>query len=230
MTVQLAPSILAADFLNLSADVEVVNANADIFHLDIMDGIFVPNISFGFPVVDAIAVKATKPLDVHLMIARPWLYFERFAKSGASMISFHLETAIKEKKDIHGLLNDLKSLGVRAGLAINPDVPVEELFPYLQKVDFLLLMSVFAGFGGQKFIPESTMRISALRRELIHRGLPDVHVEVDGGIGLHNAKETVRAGADILVAGSSIFGAEDPSAACKEFKSLFSDLEAVNNF
>lgn len=218
MAVQLAPSILAADFLNLAAGVDIVNNHADIFHLDVMDGILVPNLSFGFPVVDAIAKRAQKPMDVHLMIVKPWNYFERFAKSGAAMISFHLEAARRDGKDASVLLGDLKKLGVKAGLAINPDVPVEDLFPYLQDADFILIMSVFAGFGGQKFIPESLGRISALKAELERRGLNDVKIEVDGGVGVGNAAELVKAGADILVAGSSVFGAADPAAACKALR------------
>lgn len=218
MAVQLAPSILAADFLNLAAGVDIVNNHADIFHLDVMDGILVPNLSFGFPVVDAIAKRAQKPMDVHLMIVKPWNYFERFAKSGAAMISFHLEAARRDGKDASVLLGDLKKLGVKAGLAINPDVPVEDLFPYLQDADFILIMSVFAGFGGQKFIPESLGRIAALKAELERRGLNDVKIEVDGGVGVGNAAELVKAGADILVAGSSVFGAADPAAACKALR------------
>lgn len=218
MAVQLAPSMLAADFLNLSAGVEIVNKHADIFHLDVMDGILVPNLSFGFPVVDAIAKKAEKPLDVHLMIVKPWNYFQRFAKSGASMISFHLEAARLDGKNPSALLQELKGLGVKAGLAINPDIPVEDLYPYLQDADFILIMSVFAGFGGQKFMPESIDRIATLRKELDKRGLKDVKIEVDGGVGAGNAAALSQAGAEILVAGSSVFRAEDPAAACAAIK------------
>lgn len=218
MAVQLAPSMLAADFLNLSAGVEIVNKYADIFHLDVMDGILVPNLSFGFPVVDAIAKKAEKPLDVHLMIVKPWNYFERFAKSGADMISFHLEAARLDGKDPNALLRDIKALGVKAGLAINPDIPVEDLYPYLEEADFILIMSVFAGFGGQKFIPESLERIATLKAELDRRGLDKVRIEVDGGVGAGNAGALVKAGAEILVAGSSVFRAENPAEACAAIK------------
>ena len=206
---QIAPSMLAADFLHLAGDVALVNAHADIFHLDVMDGTFVPNISFGFPVIDAIASQAEKPLDVHLMIVEPWKYIPRVAKSGAAMVSFHLEAAGERTADT---LAEARALGMKAGLAINPDVPVESLFPYLERVDFILIMSVFAGFGGQKFIPESLERIATLRAEIIRRGL-SVQIEVDGGVSPANASDLRAAGAEILVAGSSVFGAPDPAAA-----------------
>ncbi len=208
--VQIAPSILAADFLHLEKDVETVNAYADIFHLDIMDGTFVPNISFGFPVVEAIARKAEKPLDVHLMIVHPEKYVERFAQAGAAMISFHYEAA---REQTAAILEQIRSLGVKAGLVINPDCPVQEIFPYLGQVDFVLLMSVFAGFGGQKFIPESLERIRAVRAQLDLLGHPEVPIEVDGGIGPANAAAVVAAGASILVAGSSVFKAPSPAEA-----------------
>ena len=159
----IAPSILAADFLHLAKDVETVNAHADIFHLDIMDGTFVPNISFGFPVVEAIAREAKKPMDVHLMIVHPEKYVERFAKTGAAMISFHYEAA-KEGSD--AVIDLIHSFGVKAGIVINPDCPVESIFPYLGKVDYVLLMSVFAGFGGQSFIEDTYARIRAVKAEI----------------------------------------------------------------
>ena len=205
--IQIAPSILAADFLHLEKDVEIVNRYADIFHLDVMDGVFVPNISFGFPVIEAIAKKAEKPLDVHLMIVEPEKYAERFAKIGASMISFHLNAT----EDPAAVLRDIRSLGVKAGLVINPDIPVESLYPYLKDADFILLMSVFAGFGGQKFIEDTYVRIRTLREEIARQGL-DLPIEVDGGVGPSNAKALIEAGAEILVAGSAVFKAEDPGA------------------
>ena len=208
--IQIAPSILSADFLHLEKDVELVNREADLFHLDIMDGSFVPNISFGFPVVEAIAKAARKPLDVHLMIVHPEKYVERFAKAGASMLSFHYETALEESGAI---LEQIRALGVKAGIVINPDCPVQKIFPYLDKADFVLLMSVFAGFGGQKFIPESLERIAAVRAELDRRGRNDVPIEVDGGIGPENAATVRKAGAGILVAGSAVFKAPDPAQA-----------------
>jgi len=213
--IQIAPSILSADFLHLEKDVELVNRHADLFHLDIMDGTFVPNISFGFPVVEAIAQKARKPLDVHLMIVHPEKYVERFAKAGAALISFHYETAQEQTGSI---LEQIQNLGVKAGLVINPDCPVQAIFPYLKQVDFVLLMSVFAGFGGQKFIPESLERIRAVRAELDRIGRPDVPIEVDGGIGPANAADVVAAGASILVAGSSVFKAANPVDAIENMR------------
>lgn len=209
----LAPSILSASFLFLSKDVEWVNKHADLFHLDIMDGSFVPNISFGFPVVEAIAKAAEKPLDVHLMIVHPEKYVERFARTGARMISFHYEAARENTGDI---IRQIQALGVQAGIAFNPDCPVEDIFPYLDQVDFVLLMSVFAGFGGQKFIPDSLERIRRVREELDRIGRGEVPIEVDGGIGPGNALDVVKAGASILVAGSSIFGVPDRNLAARQ--------------
>ena len=208
--VKIAPSMLSADFLHLEKDVEMVNEYADLFHLDIMDGTFVPNISFGFPVVEAIAKLARKPLDVHLMIVHPEKYVERFAKAGAQYISFHYEAALEESEAIIG---QIQNLGVKAGIVINPDCPVEAIFPLLPKVDFVLIMSVFAGFGGQKFIPESLDRVRAVRAELDRLGRKDVPVEIDGGVGPANAAEIIRAGAEILVAGSSVFKSANPKEA-----------------
>ena len=207
--------MLSADFLHLEKDVDLVNRHADIFHLDIMDGTFVPNISFGFPVVEAIARAAEKPLDVHLMIVHPEKYVDRFAKAGAQMISFHYETAKEESADI---IAQIQASGVQAGIVINPDCPVEAIFPLLPKVDFVLLMSVFAGFGGQKFIPETIGRIQAVRAELDRIGRKEVPIEVDGGIGPENAEEVVKAGAEILVAGSSVFKADDPAKAIRSMR------------
>ena len=199
--------MLAADFLHLEKDVEIVNRYADIFHLDVMDGVFVPNISFGFPVIEAIAGKAEKPMDVHLMIVEPEKYVERFAKLGVSMISFHLNAT----SDPSAVLKQIRSYGVKAGLLINPDIPVESLYPYLADADFVLLMSVFAGFGGQKFIEETYDRARNLKAEIIRQGL-DLELEVDGGVSTTNAKALAEAGFNILVAGSAVFKAEDPAA------------------
>lgn len=211
--VQIAPSMLAADFLHLEKDVQTVNAHADLFHLDVMDGVFVPNISFGFPVIEAIARIAEKPLDVHLMIVRPENYVERFAKVGAEMISFHLNAT----ENPAAVLAQIHSYGVKAGLVINPDLPVESLFPYLKDTDFILLMSVFAGFGGQKFIESTYERVRVLKAEIDRQGL-SVPIQVDGGVSADNAKALVEAGAEILVAGSAVFKAEDPAAVIKAMK------------
>ena len=204
--VQIAPSMLAADFLHLEKDVEMVNANADLFHLDIMDGVFVPNISYGFPVVEAIAKIARKPLDTHLMIIEPEKYVEKFVKAGSSMVSFHLNAT----KEPDAVLAKIRECGAKAGLVINPDIPVESLFPHLRNCDYVMLMSVYAGFGGQKFIEETYGRIKALRAEIDAQGL-DIHLEVDGGVSASNAAELIGSGADILVAGSAVFKAEDPA-------------------
>lgn len=212
-----APSILSADFLHLDKDVEMVNASADMFHLDVMDGTFVPNLSFGFPVVEAIAGKAAIPMDIHLMIVHPEKYLERFAATGAAMISFHLEAAEQEGSDPKDLLGTLRSLGVQAGLAVNPDVPVEKLFPFVGYADFFLIMSVFAGFGGQKFIEDTYCRVRTLKDELVRQGSPAL-IEVDGGVSADNAAAVSAAGADILVAGSSVFRSADPSAAIRAIR------------
>ena len=205
--IQIAPSMLSADFLHLENDVRMVNEHADIFHLDIMDGVFVPNLSYGFPVVEAIAKIAEKPLDVHLMIVKPENYVERFADAGAGLISFHLN-ATENPGDV---LKMIRAKNVKAGLAINPDIPVEDLFPYLKDVDFILLMSVFDGFGGQKFIETTYDRIRVLKAEMNRQGV-NVPIEVDGGVSASNSAALVEAGAEILVAGSAVFKAEDPAA------------------
>lgn len=198
--------MLAADYLHLEKDVKTVNENADLFHLDIMDGVFVPNISFGFPIVEAIASMAEKPLDVHLMIIKPEKYIERFARIGASMISFHLNATDNPAQT----LLHIREIGMKAGLVINPDIPVESLFPYLHLCDYVLLMSVYAGFGGQKFIEETYDRIRTLKAEIARQGL-NVKIEVDGGVTPSNAHLLVEAGAEILVAGSAVFKSGNPS-------------------
>ena len=203
----IAPSMLSADFLHLEKDVEMVNRYADIFHLDIMDGVFVPNLSYGFPIVEAIARRAEKPLDVHLMIVQPERYVDRFAAIGANMISFHLNAT----EDPSAVLAQIRNHGVGAGLVINPDIPVEELYPYLKECDFVMLMGVYAGFGGQKYIPETTQRIRSLKNEIVRQGL-DVKIEVDGGVTPENVSEIVGAGVDIVVAGSAVFKSSDPAA------------------
>ena len=204
--VKIAPSMLAADFLHLEKDVKTVNENADLFHLDIMDGVFVPNISYGFPVVEAIASIAQKPMDVHLMIVHPEKYIERFARIGVSMLSFHLNAT---DKPAQALLH-IRETGMKAGLVINPDMPVESLYPYLHLCDYIILMSVYAGFGGQKFIEDTYDRIRTLKAEIDRQEL-SVKIEVDGGVCPANASLLVEAGAEILVAGRAVFKSDDPA-------------------
>jgi ribulose-phosphate 3-epimerase len=211
--IQIAPSMLSADFLQLEKDVEMVNKYADIFHLDIMDGTFVPNLSYGFPVVEAIAKKAEKPLDTHLMIVEPEKYVERFVKAGSAMVSFHLNAT----KDPDAVLAQIRACGAKAGLVINPDIPVEALFPHLKNCDYVLLMSVFAGFGGQKFIEDTYQRIRTLKAELERQGL-NIPIEVDGGVSPANAKALTEAGAEILVAGSAVFKSDDPAKVINALK------------
>lgn len=217
--IQIAPSMLSADFLHLEKDVEMVNGCADIFHLDIMDGVLVPNISYGFPVIEAIAKKAVKPMDAHLMIVHPEKYFERFAKTGVKMMSFHLEAADRDGNDPAEMLDMIKSYGIKAGLAINPDIAPERVFPYLEKADYILVMSVFAGFGGQKFIETTYDRIRAIKSEISRTG-SSCQIEVDGGVSPSNASALAAAGAEILVAGSAVFKAEDPASTVEAMRAV----------
>jgi ribulose-phosphate 3-epimerase len=214
--IKVAPSMLSADFLHLEKDVRMVNEYADLFHLDVMDGVFVPNISFGFPIVEAIAKISAKPLDVHLMIVEPEKYVERFAKAGADMISFHVNAT----KDPAAVLDQIHAAGAKAGLVINPDLPVDSMFPYLEKCDFVMLMSVFAGFGGQKFIDDTYVRVRVLKSEIDRLGLT-LPIEVDGGISAANSKALAEIGAEILVAGSAVFKAEDPAAVIAQIRGEF---------
>ena len=210
----IAPSILSADFGNLQQETECINqSEADFFHVDVMDGVFVPNISFGFPVMEVLHKHARKPLDVHLMIVHPEKYVERFCDAGAWSVGFHLEAT----DDPLPALDLIRNKGVRTCLTINPDIDVHRLDPYLDLVDMVLLMSVFAGFGGQKFIPETFDKIRYVRQQIAERHLSTL-IEVDGGVNTMNAGDLFRAGADILVAGSAVFHADNPQAVIHAMK------------
>ena len=214
MQLQVAPSVLSADFLHLEKDIRMLNANADWIHLDVMDGTFVPNISFGFSIIDAVAPVAEIPMDVHLMVVHPERWFKRLSEKGVQYVSFHLEAA---GRNTAKYIDEIHSLGMKAGVAIDPDVPVKRLFKFIGKADFFLIMSVFAGFGGQKFIYESIDRVAELKTEAGKRGV-DVLIEVDGGVGLSNAGSLREAGAGMVVAGSSVFKAESPSEMIKSLQ------------
>lgn len=204
----IAPSILAADFGNLARDIQMVNrSEAEWIHLDIMDGVFVPNISYGFPVVSAIAKEAKKVLDAHLMIIDPDRYVENFAKMGVEYLSVHYEACTH----LHRSLQNIRNLGMKAGVALNPHTPVHLLEDILEECDYVLLMSVNPGFGGQKFIENAVKKVAALKEMILKRGLQTL-IEVDGGVNRHNAPILAAAGADALVAGSSVFNAPDPMA------------------
>jgi ribulose-phosphate 3-epimerase len=212
----IAPSILAADFANLQRDVTMLNSSAaDWIHVDIMDGEFVPNISFGLPVTAAIKKHATKPLDVHLMIVKPERYVEEFRKAGAEVISVHIEACAH----LHRNIQQIKALGAKAGVAVNPHTPVAALESIIEEVDLVCLMSVNPGFGGQKFIESTYARTSQLK-ELIVRKSATALIEIDGGVNANNAPLLAKAGADVLVAGNFVFSAADPSAIIQQLKSI----------
>jgi ribulose-phosphate 3-epimerase len=208
----IAPSVLSADFGDLRRDIEMLNrSEAEWIHVDVMDGTFVPNISFGFPVMVPLHKYATKPLDVHLMIVHPEKYVERFCDAGAWSVGFHLEAV----DDPMPILDMIKAKGVRTCLTINPDIDVKRLDPYLDKVDMVLLMSVFAGFGGQKFIPETMDKLRYVKEQIVSRGLKTL-IEIDGGVNIENAHDLFAAGADVLVAGSAVFNASSPEEAIRQ--------------
>ena len=212
----IAPSILSADFNNLGRDILMINqSEADWIHFDVMDGVFVPNISFGIPVIQAVKKIATKPLDVHLMIVNPDPYIKPFKDSGADILTVHYEVC----KHLHRTVSAIHDEGMKAGICLNPHTPVSVLENIINEVDVVLLMSVNPGFGGQKFIQNTLRKVAALRR-LIEEKNSSALIEVDGGVNLENGKLLFEAGADVLVAGNSIFGASDPTLAIHQLKSL----------
>ncbi len=216
MSPLIAPSILAADFSNLQVEVEMLNASkADFIHVDIMDGVFVPNISFGIPVTEAIYRHAKKPLDVHLMIVNPDNYLETFQKAGAEIISVHYEAC----SHLHRTVQAIHSLGIKAGVAINPHTSIALLEEIISDIDVVCLMSVNPGFGGQKFIENTYSKVSRLKDLILRKGA-SAKIEIDGGVNLGNSKKLVQAGADILVAGSFVFNATDPVQTIAELKAI----------
>jgi ribulose-phosphate 3-epimerase len=207
MSVLIAPSILSADFGNIERDVKMINeSRADWFHVDVMDGVFVPNISFGFPVLKSIKKHARKPLDVHLMIVEPDKYLAAFADAGAAIISVHYEACTH----LHRTIQSMRQLGVLAGVAINPHTPVSLLSEVIAQIDVVVVMSVNPGFGGQRFIKNTYSKIDDLRNLIIQKN-SSAKIEIDGGVDIKNAPELIRAGADILVAGNTVFSAESPT-------------------
>ena len=216
MSVIVSPSLLSADFLHLSKDIEMVNrSQADWFHLDIMDGVFVPNISYGLPVVSQIKKMATKPLDVHLMIVQPERYVEAFHKAGADILTVHYEACTH----LHRTIQQIKAQGMKAGVSLNPHTPVSLLEEVIEDIDVVLLMSVNPGFGGQSFIEQTINKVDKLKK-LIMESNSHTLIEIDGGVNFETGKRLVNAGADALVAGSFVFNSPDPEANIKGLKEL----------
>lgn len=216
MSVIISPSLLSADFLHLSKDIEMVNrSQADWFHLDIMDGVFVPNISYGLPVVSQIKKMATKPLDVHLMIVQPERYVEAFHKAGADILTVHYEVCTH----LHRTIQQIKAQGMKAGVSLNPHTPVSLLEDIIKDIDVVLLMSVNPGFGGQSFIEQTINKVDKLKKLIIESNSHTL-IEIDGGVNFETGKRLVNAGADALVAGSFVFNATDPEANIKGLKEL----------
>jgi len=212
----IAPSILAADFANLQRDIELINeSQAQWIHVDIMDGLFVPNISFGFPVVEAVNKHASKPLDVHLMIVDPDRYLKAFADAGAANITVHIEATTH----LHRTIQAIKELGCKAGVALNPHTPVVLLEDIIEDIDLALIMSVNPGFGGQKFIANTYKKIEQLKALSAVKN-PDLFIEIDGGVNLQNAPQLLAAGANVLVAGNFVFSSANPLSTIKELVEL----------
>ena len=212
----IAPSVLAADFANLQRDVEMINnSQADWFHIDIMDGVFVPNISFGMPVLEAIAKHATKTIDVHLMIVDPDRYIKTFADLGANVLTVHYEAC----NHLHRTLQAIKAEGMLAGVAINPHTSIDLLEEVINEIDLVCIMSVNPGFGGQSFIENTYNKVTKLKDLIIQKGANTI-IEIDGGVTNKNARALVEAGADVLVAGSFVFKAENPTATIEDLKKI----------